>query len=243
MKALSFLLRVRTALVFQFLAIGLLASAGSGARAADTATTPDVVPIPAVSTNAADADKAWKEVYRAVQDPMPPAEWSTNAPTPEELKAFYLPRLLKGADKAQDFYTRFPDHPKAETAHKYEYKLLHMAAQQFGDKTQSDRLAIIIMQRLKDPKLTADERTELVKDPNLPDSERAGLLKDSNLSDDDKFTLRMQAIVPLTAGLPGNLDDYLAKVESLRADYPKQLDVYRLLMTAVKAGAGDKADA
>src|SRR5258707_8371129 len=66
--------------------------------------------VPTVLTNTVDADKAWKEVYRAAQSPMPPKEWQENKPSREEIAKFYTEGLLQGADKAKDFYTRFPDH-------------------------------------------------------------------------------------------------------------------------------------
>src|SRR5271166_3787431 len=62
------------------------------------------------------ADKAWKQVVKASQPPFPPAEWQTNAPTPEQMTAFYAPYLVKAADMAKDFYTKYPEHPKAADA-------------------------------------------------------------------------------------------------------------------------------
>ncbi len=243
MKAISFFSGVKLALMGGSLTFGMVLA--SSAAASATASTPgaSVPAIPAVAANNPEADKAWKETYKAVQDPMPPADWQKDPPSPDEVKKFYLSRLVTGADKAKDFYTRYPDHAKAETARRYEYKLVRLAVQQFGDKTQTDRLAMLTMERLKDPKLTDAERSELAKDPNLPESAQAALLQSGSLSADDKFALRLQPLVAMTSKLPDNLDDYLNKVEALRADYPKEIDVYRLLMTAVQAGAGDKTEA
>src|SRR5579863_9379799 len=55
-------------------------------------------------TNNADADKAWKEVKKAAQAPMPPAEWQNKKPTPEEAAKFYIHALKTGAYKAKYFY-------------------------------------------------------------------------------------------------------------------------------------------
>src|SRR5688572_2680710 len=68
----------------------------------------------------AEADKAWKEVLRAAQPPLPPAEWAGN-PTAEQRAAFQVEKgRLAGvaADKAKEFFTRYPDHPKAAEAKK-----------------------------------------------------------------------------------------------------------------------------
>ena len=48
---------------------------------------------PSASTNTADADKAWKEVYKATQDPMPPAAWAEHEPSQKEQVDFYVPAL------------------------------------------------------------------------------------------------------------------------------------------------------
>jgi hypothetical protein len=80
--------------------------------------------MPAPATNNAEADKAWKETFKATQSPMPPKEWSDHQPSPQEVVDFYVTAAVKGADKAKDFYTRFPNHPKAAQAHKAEYNLI-----------------------------------------------------------------------------------------------------------------------
>jgi len=67
-----------------------------------------------------DSDKAWKDLQKALRPPMPPAEWQGN-PTPEQRQAFHVEQgKLAGdaADKAKDFYTRFPNHEKTAEARK-----------------------------------------------------------------------------------------------------------------------------
>src|SRR5438067_2297243 len=84
---------------------------------------------PGTNTNAAassDSDKASKELQKALRPPMPPADWQGN-PTPEHRQAFHVEQgKLAGeaADKAKDFYTRFPNHDKAAEARKKEYDML-----------------------------------------------------------------------------------------------------------------------
>jgi thiol-disulfide isomerase/thioredoxin len=166
-------------------------------------------------TNNTEADKAWKEVKKAAQQPMPPAEWQSQKPTREQVAKFYIPALKTGADKAKDFYTRYPDHPKAGDARQLEYKLLTIAARQFGDSSQTARLEAIESERLKDPKLGNDER----------------------------FHLRMAATARLIQDLPDKMDDFLKSVQALQKDFPNRDEVYQLLLMAVSQSEGDKAKA
>src|SRR5213596_2450603 len=82
-----------------------------------------------------EADKAWKEVQKASRPPAPPEEWRTTKPTAEERAEFRQRQAeLAGeaADKAKDFYTRFPGHDKADEARKKEYELTSIAVKLGG---------------------------------------------------------------------------------------------------------------
>src|SRR5260370_1351204 len=77
----------------------------------------------ALAAGQSEADKAWKEVEKATRPPMPPAEWQGKRPTQEQMEAFRAQQgvlAAQGADKVKEFYSRFPDHPKAAEAHKKE---------------------------------------------------------------------------------------------------------------------------
>src|SRR5262249_43993627 len=68
-----------------------------------------------------DADQAWKQVNKAFQPPMPPAEWQARQPSPEQVEAFRAERARLAGEAlnlAREFQTRFPDHPKAAEAKK-----------------------------------------------------------------------------------------------------------------------------
>src|SRR5882724_6827354 len=84
------------------------------------------------ATNAPSAaDKAWKELEKATQPEMPPAEWQGH-PTPEQRASFRAKQAERAglaAEKAKDFYTRYPAHPKAAEAKKQEADLLQVAVQ------------------------------------------------------------------------------------------------------------------
>jgi thiol-disulfide isomerase/thioredoxin len=167
---------------------------------------------PATATNTPDADKAWREVYRA-QSVMPPKEWADTKPTPQQVIEFYDTALTKGADKAKDFYTRFPDHPKAAAARKAEYNMIKAVVEQFGDTNQTARLAELQAQKLKDP----------------------------GLSEDERFGIRMQAAQELLRQSPVDKDKFLEEARSLEKDFPKHDEVYQLLLMGASSADADTA--
>jgi thiol-disulfide isomerase/thioredoxin len=85
----------------------------------------------------ADPDKAWKEIETATKPPSIPKEWNPQGPTEEQRAQFekYLGEQSAAvADKAHEFYTRFPDHPKAAEAKAREEQFTKQAIR-FGNKT------------------------------------------------------------------------------------------------------------
>jgi len=115
------------------------------------------------STNAA---RAWKEVQKAAQPPMPPAEWQNKRPSEDEVKEFRAKQgQLAGeaADKAKDFYTRFPDDTHAADARKKQFDMLQIAVQ-LGNTNKAAELEAREGEKLKDPSLSEDERVKLRRD-------------------------------------------------------------------------------
>lgn len=111
----------------------------------------------------AGADKAWAEVMENSQPPAPPAEWQTKRPTEAEVdkfKANEAERVTKAAARAQDFQTRFASDSRATQARDKEYELLQMAVA-LGNTNALARLDAVEQAKLKDPKLTEDERFRL----------------------------------------------------------------------------------
>src|SRR4051812_30974368 len=135
----------------------LLASAAPG-------QSPATVPSGTNTSAAADAEaeKAWKDLQRATRPPMTPAEWQGH-PSQEQVQEFRAKNAVlaeEAADKAKDFYTRFPNHPKAADAHKKELDMLRNA-EMLGSTNKSAALAALEEQRLNDPKLSEKERLDL----------------------------------------------------------------------------------
>ncbi len=109
------------------------------------------------------ADAAWEELAKALEPPPEPPEWQLKEPTKLELAAFKLTNSVLAAavaDKAKDFYTRFPNHEKAADAHQQEYALIALAVQ-MGNTNRGEQLLKMEDARLKDPSLSEDDRLEL----------------------------------------------------------------------------------
>jgi thiol-disulfide isomerase/thioredoxin len=117
-------------------ALFLIVSVSTGA-AADKPTAGATNSLP---TN---PDAAWKEIETASRPPAPPAAWAGKTPTPEERQAFnkFLgEQSALVAMKAKEFYTRFPDHPKAEDARRREQRFRQQAIA-FGNTAVADEAA------------------------------------------------------------------------------------------------------
>jgi thiol-disulfide isomerase/thioredoxin len=172
------------------------------------------------ATNApSEADKAWKELEKAMQPDMPPAEWHGH-PTPEQRALFRAKQAEKAglaAEKAKDFYTQYPSHVKAGQAKKRETDLLQVAVQ-LGN---TNKLAEF--QRLQQEKA-----------------------KDPNLSEDERLKLRMDAIqTTVRAKMQEGPEAIVAELEKsgneLIKEFPKRNEGYQLLVEAASQAEGDKA--
>jgi thiol-disulfide isomerase/thioredoxin len=209
MKQNLLTIRCRAAFAGALVMMNVLAFCATAARAADAPAAADAT----TSTSTEAADKAWKEASKAFQPPMAPAAWQEKDPTREEITKFYMAALLDGADKAKDFYTRFPDSPKAKDARQKEFELLTIAARQFDDTTQADRLAALESARLNDP----------------------------NANEDQKLQIRMSGLQRLANGLPETQDAFEKSVLALQKDFPKRPEVYQAMMMLLQRSEGDKA--
>jgi thiol-disulfide isomerase/thioredoxin len=123
------------------------------------------VPVGAAATNAAllEGDQAWKEVLQAMRPPSPPPEWENTEPSKEAVAEFEKKNgalAATAAEKAKDFYTRFPKHEMAGEARDREQYLLGVAIQ-LGQTNLTARLHALEESRLKDPNLSEEERVQL----------------------------------------------------------------------------------
>jgi thiol-disulfide isomerase/thioredoxin len=167
-----------------------------------------------------DGDAAWQEVLTALRPPPPPAEWRTNEPTKEQIAAWEKKNgVLAGqaADKARDFYTKFPSHSKAEDARHREIDLLRVSIE-LGNTNAQARFDQLLEKRLNDPSVSADEKFEL----------RAQRI--AKLLMDDTSTNRTPALARAEKS-----------VRELQSDFPKREEVFQMLLglANVQADTGD----
>jgi thiol-disulfide isomerase/thioredoxin len=167
-----------------------------------------------------DGDKAWKEVQKASQPPMPPSEWQGH-PTAEQLQEFYATQgevAGQAAEKAREFYTKYPQHPRAADARKQEYQMLEVAVMR-GNTNKTPTLEALEQERMNDPKLSEDER----------------------------FNLRQRSIqrVMMMASRSGDAGASLPAQEktarSLIKDFPKRGEAYQPLLQIATQSEPDKA--
>jgi thiol-disulfide isomerase/thioredoxin len=204
---IPFAVLLRRCLMMTLLAALLNLSSARGA-ATDSATN-----------EPSEADKAWKELEKAMQPEMPPAEWQGH-PTPEQRALFRAKQGEKAAlaaEKAEDFYTRYPSHPKAGEAKNRQTDLLQVAVQLGNTNKLTD------FQKLQEEKA-----------------------KDPNLSEDERFKLRIQAIqTTVRAKMQEGPQAFVAELEKsgheLIKDFPKREEGYDILLEAASQAEGDKA--
>jgi thiol-disulfide isomerase/thioredoxin len=171
----------------------------------------------------AEGDKAWKDLEKAANTPpVPPVEWRDKQPTEEEINKFRAVQrnMTVGiADKAKEFYTRFPKHPKAAEARTREREFVKLTLQ-LGGTNQLARLESLEQEQLKDPGLSAEE----------------------------KFQLRVQAVHRAAiAKKPEGQDVVMAEFEKgtrvLLKDFPGNPEVYSMLWIVASNSGDEKARA
>ncbi|HVV00698.1 MAG TPA: TlpA disulfide reductase family protein [Verrucomicrobiae bacterium] len=166
------------------------------------------------ATAAASADaaaSAWNAYEKAATPLQPPAEWQTNHPSSEQIEAYrhsQAARAAAAAEKAKDFYTHFPDDPRASEARASEMELLGVAVR-LGDTNRAAQLHSLEQARLKDPNISDDERLQIKL--------RALQEKLSEAARQDP------------AGLP---DAEAQSARELIKDFPKRNEGYFLLLQA-----------
>jgi thiol-disulfide isomerase/thioredoxin len=115
-----------------------------------------------------DPDKAWKEVESLAKPPAVPKEWNGQAPTPEQKAAFQKflgEQSAQVAAKEHEFYTRFPDHPKAAEAKQKEERFLQQAVA-YGNTSVIDQAQANLTDEQKlQQKVNAVQRRAMEKRP------------------------------------------------------------------------------
>jgi peroxiredoxin len=111
---------------------------------------------------AKDADAAWIELQNAMSTRPPvPDAWQLQEPSAEEQIRFFMPYIMAIADKARDFYSRFPKDTNAIEAKLSEFGALSLVVDQTKSTNQQPRLDAALQAILADPKLPDDVRFDL----------------------------------------------------------------------------------
>jgi thiol-disulfide isomerase/thioredoxin len=163
---------------------------------------------------ATEADKAWRDLRTMLTPPAYPAEWEQTKPTPEQVAEFEKRTgvaAAAAAEKAREFYTKYPTNANAPEAKKREFDLLKVAMD-LGNTNSLARLETLEAQRLKDTSLPEEQRIEI----------------------------RVQQIQRLMSsatpqGISNSLPTVEKAVRSLQADFPDHNDLASLTMSLAEA--------
>lgn len=109
-------------------------------------------------------EKAWEQFQMISRIPATPKEWRNQRPTEQEYEAYQQQvkeTIALGADKAVEFYTKYPEDPNAPRARRKEHEYL-MRLLSMGDTSIQARLDKVEKARLTDPSLDEDERFDIL---------------------------------------------------------------------------------
>ena len=181
-----------------------------------------ITDLPALTTltktNA--ADLAWDALVKLSEPTAPPEEWQTKRPDEAEIAKFReaeAKRMGVTAERAKDFYTKFPKHEQVAEAKEMEYELLR-AAVRLGQTNYVARVETI----------------------------EADMLKDPAASEEQRFKLRFRAVERATMALKSKgeevmLAEYEKGIRALQKEFPKRQEVYGMLLEVASNIEGEKA--
>lgn len=208
---------VRHSSIKIILLAGLLSVSSAQAQSDKSAAKPASPSKPKPAD--AEAGRAWEELLKISQPPSPPEAWKTTAPSADAIAKF---RAMQGelagnaAQKAKDFYSRFPDHSKAGEAREKEYELLE-AAVAMGNARMLSRLEALEAARLKDPALSEDDRFQL----RLSAVQRAAMSK-------------------MAEGQPVVFGEFEKGVRVLQKEFPKRPEIFEMLLAVASQSEAEK---
>jgi thiol-disulfide isomerase/thioredoxin len=128
----------------------------------------------------ADAEAAWKEMEKAFRPPTPPAEWGGKPPTDEQKRAFnkFLGEQSDVvANKAKEFYTRFPEHAKAEEAKQKEEQFRQLS-KQFTDAAAPEEKLSPEEEKFRKQMNEVARKAMSQQDPGKPNNGIADVIKE-----------------------------------------------------------------
>jgi len=199
------------------------------------------IPCSLLAAELSEAEKAWEEFQAASRQPPMPKEWRTKRPSQEEYQEYskkVRETLVLGADKARDFYTKYPKDPNAQRAMRKEHEFLSKAVS-MGDQSQSARLAAVEKARLADPNLDEDDRFDLLSQ-KLNREVRAKMAEDRAAA----FAEYEKGARELLKLFPGRAEVYdMLLVAAQQKEGPQARELLDEILKAEKAGEKTKAQA
>jgi len=205
--------------VIPLLAALCLLAAPSGALRAQDTTKPAA--SPAANLLPDDPEAAWAEMQKALTPPIPPKEWNERAPSQEELAKFRLDMgkaAGSAADRAKEFYRRFPEHPKAAEAKDNERRML-AAAVNLGVKERADEL----------------KAAGGAPEPTSPGAGAPDELM-QKLQEAAGVAMKKQA-----EGLPAVFAEFERGIRALQKDFPDRPEIYGALLEVCEGLSAEKA--
>lgn len=190
---------------------------------------PKPVPAPASSEAVAkkpvlpdDAAAAWKALNKAAQPPLPPAEWNSKTPSPEEKAAFrgtMATAAIAAADLAKEFQTRFAGNEHLAEAKDLQRDLLK-AAVSLGNTD-----------RLEELKALGGE----------PGGQSAGAAAPAPT---DAFGLRFQAAIEAAKkeqekGMSAVYTEFERQLRLIQKDFPERPEVVNGLLEVAQGLGGE----
>lgn len=179
----------------------------------------------------ADAEKAWAQVVESAMPPRPPADWNDKKPSQEEYQAF---RLKMGqsaaiaADRAKEFFKRWPEHPMAGEA-KVQHRRLLVAAVQLGVKDRGAEL---------DALPPASQTAAATAPDPAPDVQKKG--------DDAEYVRRVREAIAKAQklqpqGMEVMLLDYEKSLRTLNQEFPDRAQYFAGLLEVAQMVSSEKA--
>jgi peroxiredoxin len=191
--------------------------ASSGAGGSNTVAAPNLL---SPNLKATDPDNAWSELSDANHMAPEPAAWHDHPPTAAEAHKYYLPFAMAMADKARDFYTRFPTN-----GHALDAKLMEFQVLATWDATNHQaRLESAGDSLIADPAVTGENHTMImwIVAQNVPSEKALPLLSEIAKSDaPDKLKAEAQQLLGNFGYVGKPIDIQFRAVDGRQVDLAK----------------------
>jgi thiol-disulfide isomerase/thioredoxin len=183
-----------------------------------------------------DVDKAWAAVEEASQPPRPPASWNQKKPSQEEYADFKLKMgqaAAVAADRAKEFYLRWPDHARAAEAKSQQRKMLVAAVQLGVTDRESELKALPASSEPAAATASAAEKGASDDSP-APTPQDAEYMRRVREAITEAQKLQSQ-------GMEAMVLDYEKRLRALNKEFPDRAQYFAGLLEVAQLVSGDKA--